>query len=203
VRAHDCGWLERIGLTWLALGCVALGLFPLQVIRALGAVTHQLIGAVVPQASSHWWALAPVPGRLVSYEPLVFLTAILLVVFLTVLVVHFAYRQRVRRGPAWDCGAGGLTARMQDTAEGFGQPIRNLFQPFFAIERELPEPSDRAPRYRIVVRERIWRLVYEPIVGAVETLANTAARIQRGRISVYLLYSFVTLLVLLAVALFR
>jgi len=109
----------------------------------------------------------------------------------------------VRRGPAWDCGAGGLTARMQDTAEGFGQPIRNLFQPFFAIERELPEPSDRAPRYRIVVRERIWRLVYEPIVGAVETLANTAARIQRGRISVYLLYSFVTLLVLLAVALFR
>ncbi len=202
-HAHDCGWLERIGLSWLALGCVALGLFPLQVIRALGSVTHQLVGAVVPQASSAWWLLAPVPGRSVSYGPLVFLMATLAVVLMTVLAVRLAYHQRVRRGPAWDCGAGGLTARMQDTAEGFGQPIRNLFQPFFEIERELPEPADLAPRYRIVVRERIWRLLYAPLVGAVEGLANAAARIQRGRISVYLLYSFVTLLVLLAVALLR
>ena len=202
-RAHDCGWLERIGLTWLALGCVALGLFPLQVIRALGAVTHQLVGAVVPQSSSHWWLLAPVPERSVSYAPLVFLTATLAVVLMTVLAVRLAYRQRERRGPAWDCGAGNLTARMQDTAEGFGQPIRHLFRPFFQIERELPEPTDRAPRYRVVVRERIWRLMYEPISGAVEGLANTAARLQQGRISVYLLYSFLTLLVLLAVALIR
>ncbi len=199
--AHDCGWLERIGLTWLALGCLALGLFPLQVIRALGAVTGELLGAVVPQASPDWWLLAPVPGRPVSYGPLVFLTATLAVVLLTSLAVRLTYHQRVRRGPAWDCGFGGLTARMQDTAEGFGQPIRHLFQPFFEIERRLPEPAEPAPRYRIAIRERIWRLLYEPLVSVVEWLANTAARVQQGRISVYLLYSFATLLVLLAVAL--
>ena len=200
-QAHDCGWLERVGLTWLALGCLALGLFPLQVIDALGAVTRQLIGAVVPQASPHWWLLAPVPGRPVSYGPLVFLTATLAVVLLTVFGVRLTYHQRVRRGPAWDCGFGAVTPRMQDTAEGFGQPIRHLFQSFFEIERELPAPADRAPRYRIAIRERIWRLAYEPISGAVERLANTAARLQQGRISIYLLYSFATLLVLLAVAL--
>ena len=200
-QAHDCGWLERIGLLWLALGCVALGLFPLQVIRVLGAVTGQLIGATVPQASSHWWLLAPVPGRPVSYGPLVFLTATLAVVFLTVLAVRLTYHQRVRRAPAWDCGFGGLTPRMQDTAEGFGQPIRHLFQSFFEIERELPAPADRAPRYRIAIRERIWRLVYEPLSNAVERLANIAARVQQGRISVYLFYGFATLIVLLAVAL--
>ena len=199
--AHDCGWLERIGLTWLALGCLALGLFPLQVIRALGAVTGELLGAVVPQASPDWWLLAPVPGRPVSYGPLVFLTATLAVVLLTSLAVRLTYHQRVRRGPAWDCGFGGLTARMQDTAEGFGQPIRHLFQSFFEIERRLPEPAEPAPRYRIAIRERIWRLLYEPLVSVVEWLANTAARVQQGRISVYLLYSFATLLVLLAVAL--
>ena len=200
-RAHDCGWLERIGLAWLALGCLALGLFPLQVVKALGAVTGELLGAVVPQASPHWWLLAPVPGRPVSYGPVVFLTATAAVVLLTVLVVRLTYRQRVRRQPAWDCGFGGLTARMQDTAEGFGQPIRHLFQPFFEIERELPAPADRQPRYRIAVRERIWRLVYEPVSGAVGRLAGLTARLQQGRISVYLLYSFATLLVLLAVAL--
>ena len=34
-RAHDAGVLERIGLVWLALGCVALGLLPTYVIGAL------------------------------------------------------------------------------------------------------------------------------------------------------------------------
>ncbi len=200
-RAHDCGVLERAGLAWLALGCVVLGLFPAQVIHALGAVTHQLVGALVPQASAHWWLLAPVPGRPVSYGPLALLTATGTVVLLTAFLVRLTGHRAVRRGPAWDCGFGALTPRMQDTAEGFGQPIRSLFQPFFEIERELPEPVDRTPRYRIAVRERIWRWVYEPVRGAVERLANTAARVQQGRISVYLLYSFTTLLVLLAVAL--
>ena len=27
-QAHDAGIVERIGLAWLALGCVLLGLFP-------------------------------------------------------------------------------------------------------------------------------------------------------------------------------
>ena len=202
-RAHDCGVLERIGLAWLALGCVLLGLFPLQVVHALGAVTQQLLGAAVPQAVSVWWLLAPVPGRAVSYGPLVFLTAIGAVVGIAMLAVRLTYRQRVRRSPAWDCGFGALTSRMQDTAEGFGQPIRHLFQPFFAIERQLPAPEDRAPRYHIEIRERIWSMLYEPLARAVQRLADLASRVQQGRISVYLFYSFATLLVLLAVALFR
>ena len=35
-QAHDAGWLERAGLAWLALGCVALGLLPMQVIARAG-----------------------------------------------------------------------------------------------------------------------------------------------------------------------
>jgi hydrogenase-4 component B len=200
-HAHDCGTLERIGLLWLAAGCVLLGLLPLQVVSALGRVTRQLLGAAVPQASCAWWLLAPVPGRPVSYGPLVFLLATAAVIALTLLGVRLAYHQRVRRGPAWDCGFGPLTARMQDTAEGFGQPIRNIFQPFFAIERELPAPADRVPRYRIAVRDRIWRAAYEPLGRLVQRLANAVAFLQQGRISVYLLYSFLTLLALLALAL--
>src|SRR5438132_2829417 len=44
-HAHDAGILERIGLAWLALGCVLLGLFPGQVIKPLQAVVEQLTGA--------------------------------------------------------------------------------------------------------------------------------------------------------------
>jgi hypothetical protein len=90
---------------------------------------------------------------------------------------------------------------MQDTAEGFGQPIRNIFQSFFSIERELPTPFDRAPRYRIAITDRIWRGLYQPLGRLVQRLADAVAVLQQGRISVYLLYSFGTLIVLLALAL--
>ena len=43
-RAHDCGPLERVGMLWLAAGCVALGLFPAQVVAMLETVTAELLG---------------------------------------------------------------------------------------------------------------------------------------------------------------
>lgn len=90
---------------------------------------------------------------------------------------------------------------MQDTAEGFGQPIRNIFQSFFEIERELPSPDDAAPRYRIAIHDRIWRGLYERLAGWVQWLADRVAVVQQGRISVYLLYSFAALTLLLALVL--
>jgi len=199
-NAHDCGRLERIGLVWLALGCVLLGLFPVQVIAWLDVVNVELFGRAL-EAGDQWWLLAPVPGRQVSYGPLIFLVAITAVMLLTVLVVRHFYHERIRRADAWDCGFNGLDARMQDTAEGFGQPIRNIFQSFFLIQREQPVPTDRAPRYSITIKDRLWRVLYEPLGTLVERLADMFAVLQRGRISVYLTYSFVTLVVLLALVL--
>ena len=199
-HAHDCGLLERLGLGWLAAVCLTLGLAPVQVISALAPVTRQLTGSAAPQGAA-WWLLAPVPGRAVSYAPLVFLLTGAAIVVLTVLLVRLFYHQRVRRTRAWDCGCGEMSPRMQDTAEGFGQPIRNIFQSFFAIERELPTPFDTAPRYRIVISDRIWRALYEPVGDWVRRLADALAVLQQGRISAYLLYSFATLVVLLAVVL--
>lgn len=200
-QAHDCGRLERLGLSWLAALCLGLGLAPAEIVRALAPVTRALTGSAVPQSGGSWWLLAPVPTRAVSYSPLVFLLAVAAVIALTVLLVRLFYHQRIRRAHPWDCGFGEINARMQDTAEGFGQPIRNIFQSFFAIERELPKPSDAAPHYRILITDRIWRGLYRPIAGWVRRAADTVAVLQRGRISAYLLYSFVTLVALLAVVL--
>jgi hypothetical protein len=90
---------------------------------------------------------------------------------------------------------------MQDTAESFGQPIRHIFQAFFTMERELPSPFDRAPRYRVIAGDRIWRTIYAPLGGLVQRMADSLAWLQQGRISAYLMYSFITLVVLLAVVL--
>ena len=200
-HAHDAGGYEKAGLAWLAIGCVLLGLFPAQVIGALGAATVQLIGAAPAAEASPWWMLAPLPGRQVSYAPLVLLAVMVVVLAATSILVRRVYRRKVRRAPAWDCGFGRIDSRMQDTAEGFGQPIRHIFQAFFTMERELPAPLDRAPRYRVVVGDRIWRALYEPVGGLVQRIADSLAWLQQGRISAYLMYSFITLVVLLAVVL--
>jgi hypothetical protein len=90
---------------------------------------------------------------------------------------------------------------MQDTAEGFGQPIRHIFGVFFSIQRELPSPFDAAPRYQVTIADRFWRGLYLPLGAAVERVATAFAWLQQGRISTYLLYSFITLVALLALVL--
>jgi len=200
-RAHDAGVLERIGLVWLAVGCFGLGVLPTVVINALRIVVRQFSGDSLPSAQAPWWLLMPLPDRRTSYSASVFLGALTAVVLLTVFAVRLFYHHRARRAAPWDCGFGGLTARMQDTAEGFGQPIRHIFAPFFAMQRELPSPFDRAPRYRVIVGDRIWQGLYLPLGALVQRIADAFAWLQQGRISTYLLYSFITLLALLALML--
>jgi formate hydrogenlyase subunit 3/multisubunit Na+/H+ antiporter MnhD subunit len=200
-QAHDVDTLEKAGLAWLAAGCVALGLLPNLVISALGHASVQLVGAAPDTTSNAWWLLAPLPDRATSYSPLILLGVIVAVVVATFLIVRVVYRRPVRRAPPWDCGFVHLDGRMQDTAEGFGQPIRHIFTGFFAMERELPSPLDVAPRYRVSVGDRIWRALYLPLGRWVQRAADALAWLQQGRISAYLTYSFITLIVLLALML--
>ena len=192
-RAHDAGLLERIGLAWLALGCVLLGLLPTYVIDALRAVVAQFSGASLPSTGAPWWLLVPLAGRQASYSAPVLLIALASSVVVTALIVRRFYHHRVRRAAAWDCGFGRLNARMQDTAEGFGQPIRHIFGALFAVNRELPSAFDSAPRYRVTVSDRIWQWLYVPLGTLVQRTADTFAWVQQGRISTYLTYSFTTL----------
>lgn len=200
-RAHDAGRLERIGMCWLAAGCVVLGLFPAQAIHFFELIPLQFGLIEARTLGGDWWRVVPVAERQASYAPLVFLAVVAVVFALTVLGVSRFYHRRARRSAPWDCGFARLDARMQDTAEGFGQPIRHIFQPFFSVRRELPTPFDRTPHYHVTVTDRIWNYAYLPLAKLVQRTAHAVAWLQQGRIATYLLYSFVTLLVLLGLVL--
>jgi NADH:ubiquinone oxidoreductase subunit 5 (subunit L)/multisubunit Na+/H+ antiporter MnhA subunit len=195
--ARDAGRFERVALAFLAAGCVLLGVLPVHVIRALEPVTSLLIGTGLGDAASGWLVLAPVNADRSTYSPLVVLVVIVAAVLLTIQVVHRFYHGRVRRAPPWDCGYPLQTSRMQDTAEGFGQPIRQVFEAFFRIERQLPTPFDAAPRYSVKVDDHWWHWLYLPLARAADVAARFVGLIQQGRISVYLTASFLTLLALL------
>jgi hydrogenase-4 component B len=193
--ARDAGTLERAGMLWLALGCVVLGLLPVQVIHLIDPVTQQLVAAgLAERVAASGWLLAPNGRDQASYGPVIFLLGILGCFALAFLLVRKLYHGRMRRTPAWACGFPWGSARMQDTAEGFGQPIRQIFEPFFLMTRELPTPFDEQPKYRVTVGDRFWGWLYLPAAGLADTLARLVGRLQQGRISVYLMYSFLTLL---------
>ena len=88
---------------------------------------------------------------------------------------------------------------MQDPAEGFADPIRQVFAPFFRLERDLQSPFDAEPYSRVRVGDHFWHWLYLPLARVIERLASLIGLLQQGRIAVYLLYSFVTLIAVLLV----
>jgi len=197
--AVDAGALERLGLAWLVAGGVLLGLFPVFVIGVIDPIPFALVGRGLAQSgrAGDWLLLAPVSAERASYSPLLVAGATIAIVLLTFVLVRRFYHGRVRRAAAWDCGFPRQTARMQDTAEGFGQPIRQIFEPFYRMRRELPSPFDAVPRYRVEVEDPMWGWIYLRIAATIEYISRAVGRLQRGRIAIYLLYSFVTLVALL------
>ncbi len=197
--AHDAGPWECAGLAWLAAACVVLGLLPLLVVYMLDPVTAPLVNAAIGEraGAAGWLLIAPVAGERASYGPLLFLLGIAGTVALTFVIVRRVYHGRVRRGDAWDCGYPAQTPRMQDTAEGFGQPIKQIFEPFFRIRRHMPSPFDAEPYYSATTEDRLWYLIYRPIARLNDWIAIRIGILQHGRIYLYLLYSFATLLALL------
>jgi hydrogenase-4 component B len=200
--AHDAGAWEKAGLVWLALITVLLGIMPSTVILRIDAATRQLLGTGLSEylREHGWWMLAPISPERASYEPVIFLVTIVLSVWLGRWLVHHLYHGRGRRTTAWDCGYHFQGPRAQDTAEGFSQPIRRIFEPMFRMERHIPTARDSEPYYSVKVEDHFWHWLYLPIARLAAWLSLRITSLQGGRIAVYLMYSFITLLLLLLVA---
>jgi NADH:ubiquinone oxidoreductase subunit 5 (subunit L)/multisubunit Na+/H+ antiporter MnhA subunit len=200
--AHDAGPWERLGLVWLTLLTLLLGVLPSTIILRLDAATQQLLGKGLAErvAEQGWWMLAPISPDRASYEPLVFLLVIAITLLLGGWVVKHLYHGRLRRTPAWDCGYHFQGPRAQDTAEGFSQPIRRIFEPMFRMERHFPSIRDSQPFFSVHVEDHFWHWLYLPIARLAGRISTLITNLQGGRIAVYLMYSFLTLILLILVA---
>ncbi len=198
-QAHDAGKFEKIGMGWLAILSIGLGVAPNSVIHLIDPVTRGLVGdGIAHNASANgWWLVTPTSIARASYGPLYFLFGVMAACAVAFVLVRLFYHARLRRSAPWGGGHPWRNSRMQDTAEGYGQPIRQIFEPFFHLERHLPKPEDTEPEYSVAVSDKFWEGIYMPIARATEYVSAKVGRLQQGRISIYLLYSFITLLVIL------
>jgi hydrogenase-4 component B len=200
--AHDAG-PGSAGLVWLALITLFLGVMPSTVILRLDAATRQLLGAGLADTLKEqgWWMLAPISAERASYEPLIVLVTIAATLLLARWLVRSLFHGRVRRGSPWDCGYHFEGPRAQDTAEGFSQPIRRIFEPVFRMQRQFPAARDAQPFIQRQGRGPLLVLVL-PADSAPGQLDFGPDRDAAGRAHrrVPGMYSFITLLILLLVA---
>lgn len=186
-------------MAWLAAGCFVLGLFPAGMLLALNEVGTSLTGAALSAEAleSSWLWVVPTLPEQASYSPVIFLVVVLAVMLVTIQLVRRFYHGRVRIADPWDCGFPEQTTRMQDSADAFAQPIRHVFGPLYLMKRQLPGPDDANPKYAIRIEDRHWYWFYLPVARLAAYISAKVALLQRGRISIYLLYSFLTLIALL------
>jgi formate hydrogenlyase subunit 3/multisubunit Na+/H+ antiporter MnhD subunit len=204
-KIHEVGLSMRLGMLLAGLTCFLLGILPTWVISWLDSISEQLCGGRLAESAGRfgWMWLTPIAHERASYSGPIVFGGICAVVAVTWLLLHVRGTQ-VSRVPIWDCGFKKLTPRMQYTATSFSMPIRRVLGFLFAVREQVEvTPQTNHPampaglQYRLRVRDRFWNWLYSPQGDAAYWIARQAGKLQQGQIQVYLLYSFITLIVLL------
>jgi hydrogenase-4 component B len=203
-RAHETDNLSLAAMFALAGLCLIAGILPGFFIDALAPVAKGMVGASMPvQRDVPFLSIVPIAEARSSYNGLLVFLFMVFSGFTAAVAIHRLASDKLRRGPAWDCGYPDPSPLTQYTASSFAQPIRRVFGTlvFRASERiEMPSPGSAAPAHLVVrLSDVIWDTLYEPIAHAVSYIADKLNRMQSLSIRQYLSFVFVALVGLLLV----
>jgi hydrogenase-4 component B len=203
-RAQETDNLSLTAMFALAALCLLAGILPGLFIDALAPVAQSMVGnSMPPQSAQLFLSIVPIAEGRSSYNGLlVFLFMVFSGVAAAVVIYRFA-SNRLRRGPAWDCGYPDPSTQTQYSASSFAQPIRRVFGTLVFRAREeveMPPPGDqRAARLVVRLTDTIWDALYEPVAQVVAYVAERLNRLQYLSIRHYLGFVFVSLVGLLLV----
>ncbi|MBI3353275.1 MAG: hydrogenase-4 subunit B [Nitrospirae bacterium] len=201
----EVDWFMRSAMILTAVSCLVLGVVPTLIINWIDILPEQLIGSRIAASAGEfgWLWLTPIAHERASYSAPIVLIIVLAVVLLAYILLHIR-KAAVHRAPLWDCGFEKITNRMQYNAASFSMPIRRIFGFLFSIREDVravyPTGNPLFPKrlhYHLKVRDRFWGLLYKPVADASIWISRKVGKLQQGRIQMYLIYSFITIIVLL------
>jgi formate hydrogenlyase subunit 3/multisubunit Na+/H+ antiporter MnhD subunit len=203
-RARETDRFSLTAMFALAALCLLAGILPGYFIDALASVAQSMVGGSMPlQRDVPYLSIVPIAEARSSYNGLLVFLFMLFSATAAVLVIHRFASNRLRRGPAWDCGYPDPSPATQYTASSFAQPIRRVFGTlvFRAREQvEMPPPGDAAPaRLTVRLSDIIWDTLYEPVARAVDYAAGWLNPLQSLSIRHYLGLVFAAVVGLLLV----
>ena len=202
--AHETDQFSRAAMFAVAALCLVAGILPGIFIDALAPVAQSLTGARMPvQTGADWLSIVPIAEGRSSYNGLLVFVFIATSAMLAAFAIHRLASDKLRRGPAWDCGYPDPSTATQYSASSFAQPIRRVFGAvaFRAREEvEMPPPGDVRPaRLRVEMRDLAWDFLYAPVGHAILFAAERLNPLQFLTIRQFLSFVFVALTVLLLV----
>jgi hydrogenase-4 component B len=208
-KAHEAAPTMLLGMGLLAGACVFLGLFPTLFLKLLNPVTKQLLAQPLPAylSQADGWVLGTTQqsAGTVSTSGIALMGICLLPIPL-VLWLLFGRRAKTSIGPTWDCGLRGLTPTMEYTATGFSKPLRMIFKALFRPRRDVRREYDYSPyfaktlRFNSHIEEAFVTRLYRPLNRGILRVSRRMRGLQAGSIQAYLIYIFITLLLLLLFA---
>ena len=119
------------------------------------------------------------------------------------LLIALAQRPRgARRAPVWVTGSGAELAAVQYRPSAYSNPMRVILRGPLGYRSRLVTSTDGDGDERPVLQRTVVlavdRFLYQPITQLTLALAGRVRRIQSGRLSSYLLYMLMALILALA-----
>jgi hydrogenase-4 component B len=195
------------GLVGLSIVLLFLGTVAPWEIHAVGSGLQTLLGLNLASTTiSHPLVLTPVFKGFSVLAPTWLSIALPAYALLAIVVVRAtrgnAVRSRpVRRAPVWVTGSGAELAAVQYRPSAYSNPMRVILRgPLGYRTRLIKEDHDGTAQFRLdtSIVLAIDRFVYAPAAALVMRVASRVRTIQSGRLSVYLLYMLVALIVALS-----
>jgi formate hydrogenlyase subunit 3/multisubunit Na+/H+ antiporter MnhD subunit len=189
---------------FLSALCLMAGVLPGIFIDALAPVTNALLGVSMPhQTGLDWLTIVPIAESRSSYNGLLVFIFIAVSGSIAAFAIHRLASDKIRRGPAWDCGYPDSSPVTQYTASSFAQPIRRVYGTTVFQAREMgdmpPPGSARPARFAVEVHDVIWEAAYTPIAAFIEYATARLNVLQFLTIRRYLTLVFSALVLLLLV----
>jgi hydrogenase-4 component B len=203
-NAHEVDKISIGVMLCLAVVCLLAGIFPGFVIDMLAPAVNVVLGAHMPtQSTVPWLSIVPITQGRSTYNGLLVFAFITMSASISAYAIHLLASKAKRRAPIWDGGFPDASPLTQYTAGSFSQPIRRVFGTLvFRVTEgvEIPPPGDMQPaRMRLELDDIIWSVLYAPIAGAIDYLAERLNVLQFMTIRRYLSLVFGALVVLLLV----
>lgn len=202
-QAQEVGLSLKAGMGFLAVLVVLFGLGAGAILPHIAGVAQHALGIPGQTVSFQWWSpyLVSVPAAGVS--PLV-LAALLLAAGLVIAGLFIAGPlAKTSRYHTWDCGYYALDSRTEYTSTAFSKPFRIAFSFFLLPYRKSRKLRDsfyhvRSFTYETHTTPVFEQKFYEPLLRVIYAIAFKFRKVQPGIINLYLLYIFLTVIILVA-----
>lgn len=193
-HAHEAGWRMRLAMTALAAGCVILGLLPmsamflvLPAVRLLASFPEDVL---TPLLQPLWYISLGGAGIIVG------------ILFFAWLRRAILRRRAVSKTVTWGCGYALPTARMQYTSSSFAQPVVQFLTTVLRSQEKIERlagyfPPQSGATFSTAAADFAKHLFYQPVFIKIKNLTHRLRWLQHGRVHLYLLYIFLTLIALL------